>query len=93
MDTCDLDNVSQGSPMNHSYVSVPCTETEASLSQQSDVINLTADSDEERPVTLTGKRTANEAGLSPISSREQIWKKGRFDQHPALLPVSHIAAR
>jgi E3 SUMO-protein ligase PIAS1 len=82
---------SQGSPMNRSYVSVPRTETEASLSQQSDVIDLTADSDEERPATVTGKRTANEAGLSPISPTEQIWKKGRFDQHPTLPPVSHIA--
>ncbi|KAM6498061.1 PINIT domain containing protein [Amanita muscaria] len=85
---------SQSSQMNRSYVSIPRTETELSLSQQSDVIDLTADSDEERPTPTprTGKRTADEAGLSPSSPTEPIWKKGRYDHdHPVLPPLTHIA--
>ena len=82
---------SRSSQMNCSYVSIPRTETEVSLSQQSDVNDLTADSDEERPVPQTGKRTAHEAGL-PSSPTEPIWKKGRYDHdHPVLPPLNHIA--
>jgi len=84
---------SQASSMNRSYASVPRTETEASLSQQSDVIDLTGDSsdEEESPTTQVGKRSASEAGLSPVSPTEPIWKKGRFEhEHGTLPPVAHI---
>ncbi|PFH54423.1 hypothetical protein AMATHDRAFT_51930 [Amanita thiersii Skay4041] len=72
------------SPASQSYRSVPRTNTETSTSQQSDVIDLTADSDDERPPTLTGKRKAADIDAPSGSPTEQIWKKGRFDPDRAL---------
>ncbi|KAF8641059.1 hypothetical protein AX17_000703 [Amanita inopinata Kibby_2008] len=80
------------SPARQSYASIPRTHTETSLSQQSDVIDLTGDSDDdddddddEQPLaTQNGKRRAAEADISSDSPTEQIWKKGRFDHDRAL---------
>ncbi|KAF8736533.1 hypothetical protein AX14_014369 [Amanita brunnescens Koide BX004] len=88
---------SQASPMNRSYASVPRTQTEASFSQQSDVIDLTGDSDEERPSTQNGKRKASDSDAPSSSPTEPIWKKGKYDHDvtlPPLLssPSSHSAA-
>ncbi|KAK2461956.1 hypothetical protein APHAL10511_006419 [Amanita phalloides] len=85
---------SQASPMNRSYASVPRTQTEASFSQQSDVIDLTAESDEERPFTQSGKRKVSDTDSS-ASPTEPIWKKGKFDHDhplpPVLSPLNQIA--
>ena len=77
---------SQASPMNRSYASVPRTQTEASFSQQSDVIDLTCDSDEEQPSTPNGKRKAPDSDASSSPS-EPFWKKGKYDHDVTLPPV------
>jgi len=77
---------SQASPMNRSYASVPRTQTEASFSQQSDIIDLTCDSDEEQPSTQNGKRKASDSEASSSPS-EPIWKKGKYDHDVTLPPV------
>ncbi|KAF8632558.1 hypothetical protein AX15_001768 [Amanita polypyramis BW_CC] len=88
---------SQASPMNRSYASVPSSQTETSLSQQSDVIDLTVDSDEERPSIQAGKRKAPDIDTSSASPTESIWKKGKFDHDHAPPPsvlspsLSHVS--
>lgn len=58
---------------------------------QSQVIDLTLDSDEDEPPVprRAEKRKAPVAGMSPT---EQIWKKGRQDHEPASVMPAHVGA-
>jgi len=93
--------LSDSYPMNtfSSPISNPVLPTTARQPQSGDIIDLTADSDEEEPQPLPVVRSSLEKRKAPSgapSPTEQIWKKSRFDsvsapQQPQAPPQPQIS--